>query len=100
MTELEIALPPQESSAVLVRAIEAALLEAGLEISLRGTLKKFPGCQHWHARPPGKTGTLEITLWPQAHRAWITIQDGRTAEWIAAKLPAVRTALRSRLFSD
>ena len=61
------------------------------------TLKKFPGCTHWHARNPGRSGTLELTLWPQQHRAWITIQSGRTAEWITEKLPEIQKALQRHL---
>ena len=68
--------------------IDQALAQVGLNTTLRDGLKKFPGCIHWHAKNGGQPGTLEITLWPQQQRAWFTIQDGRAAGWIDAKLNA------------
>jgi len=97
MGVIEIELPRDAKLSNVEKSIDAALAAVGLQVSLRGTLKKFPGCTHWHARSPGQSGTLELTLWPQQHRAWITIQSGRTAEWITKKLPEVQNALQRRL---
>jgi len=97
MQNIEIELPRSANLSQVEKTIEATLAAIGLQISLRGTLKKFPGCTHWHARSPGRSGTLELTLWPQQHRAWITIQSGRTADWITEKLPEVQQALQQRL---
>ena len=93
MRNIEIELPPAANPAQAEQAVEAALAATGLEVALRGSLRKFPGCIHWHARQPGRSGTLEVTLWPEQHRAWLTIQSGRAAGWIAAKLPEIRAAL-------
>ena len=97
MQNIAIELPRGAILSEVEKTIEATLAAIGLQVSLRGTLKKFPGCTHWHARNPGRSGTLELTLWPQQHRAWISIQSGRTSEWITAKLPEVQQALDRHL---
>jgi hypothetical protein len=97
MQNIEIELPPTVNLSTAEKTIDATLAAIGLEIALRGTLKKFPGCTHWHAKNPGQSGTLELTLWPQQHRAWITIQSGRAAEWIAQRLPELQNALYRQL---
>ena len=97
MENTEIELRPEIDLTEVERAIDTALAAAGLAIVLRGSLQKFPGCIHWHARQPGESGTLEITLWPQAHRAWFTVQSGRRADWIDGKQAEMRRRLRPAL---
>ena len=97
MQTIEIELPRRANLHKVKKAIEATLVAVGLEVSMRGTLKKFPGCIHWHAKSAGRSGTLELTLWPQQHRAWMSIQSGRAANWIPKKLPEVQNALARHL---
>jgi hypothetical protein len=99
MQNIEIILAPTTDPCGAEMKIAATLMTAGLDISRRGTLKKFPGCIHWHAKRRGQAGTLEITLWPRQHRAWITIQSGRRANWITDQLPTVLAALQLALKS-
>ena len=97
MQNIEIELPRGANLSKVEKTIDATLAGVGLQVPLRGTLKKFPGCTHWHAKNPGRSGTLELTLWPQQRRAWITIQSGRAAEWITEKLPEIQDALQQAL---
>ena len=97
MQTIEMELPRRANLAQVEKSIDATLAAVGLQVSLRGTLKKFPGCLHWHAKTAGQSGTLELTLWPQQHRAWISIQGGRTAAWITRKLPEIQDALQRHL---
>ena len=97
MQVIEIELPPGANLSQVKKTIDATFGALGLQVSLRGTLKKFPGCTHWHAKIPGQSGTLELTLWPQQRRAWISIQSGRTAKWITEKLPEIQKALNRHL---
>lgn len=97
MENLEIVLPAGATPAKVEQIIDAVITAAGLDVSLRGSLAKFPGCIHWHAKKPGATGTLEFTLWPQEQRAWLTVQSGRRAAWIEVILPAVQRQLQQRL---
>jgi hypothetical protein len=97
MQNIEIHLPSGANDWEVEQALEASLAEIGLEVSLHGTLKKFPGCRHWHVKSVGKSGTLELTFWPQEQRVWLTIQSGRAAEWITAALPEVQRVLERGL---
>ena len=93
MQNIEIELRPSANLSQVEKIIEATLAAVGLQVSLRGTLKKFPGRIHWHAKLAGQPGTLELTLWPQQRRAWLSIQNGRATEWIPKKLPEIQKAL-------
>lgn len=47
---------------MVTQAIDDALAESGLTVTLRDTLKKYPGCRHWHAKSGRLPGTLEVTF--------------------------------------
>lgn len=96
MRTIEINVPP----GIGAEQIEQALLEAGLVISMRGTLKKFPGSLHWHAKNGRAPGTLEVTLWPNEGRAWFNIQSGRNAPWIEDKMGRITRAIAALHPSD
>ena len=74
--------------------IDQAIADTGLNVTLRATLRKFPGCIHWHVKRGNESGTIEITFWPQERRAWFTIQDSRTAVWIEGGMGLIMTALQ------
>jgi hypothetical protein len=76
------------------RAIDRAIADTGLTVVLRGSLKKFPGCVHWHTKRGRESGTLEITYWPGEHRAWFTIQSGRKGEWIEDGMRGILRVIR------
>lgn len=97
MHDVEIPLRPGVECDEIARIIDQAIAEVGLRTTLRDGLKKFPGCIHWHAKNGRQSGTLEITLWPEKHRAWFTVQDGRAADWIDAKTQLLQEAIRRRL---
>ena len=98
MRDIEISLPEHYENDTVARAIDAALIESGLRITMRDTLKKYPNCIHWHAKNGNKSGTLEVTFWPQKSRAWFTVQSGRNAPWIEEKLALVAAKLQQKLY--
>ncbi len=81
------------------RLIDRSIADTGLRVVLRGSLKKFPGCVHWHAKRGRESGTLEITYWPGERRAWFTIQDGRKGEWIDGAMVELGHRIRQRIRS-
>jgi hypothetical protein len=93
LRDIEIHIPSQADCSQLERSIDQAIAAIGLNVTLRSSLAKFPGCVHWHVKQGREPGTLEITLWPQKHRAWFTIQDGRKAPWIDEKLIVLTRAI-------
>ncbi len=99
MREIEILLPPAVAPDAVTRAIDASVAECGLTVTLRDSLKKFPGCVHWHLKRGLEPGTLEVTLWPSQHRAWLSVQKGRAAPWIEVELKRLDDALQRRLLN-
>ena len=96
LRKITIPLATKADGIAIKRAIDDAIAECGLRITLRGSLAKFPGCVHWHVKRAREAGTLEITSWPEQRRAWLTIQDGRKADWIDAMVPTILNAIGRR----
>jgi hypothetical protein len=99
MVEIEIPLPADADPAAVEAAIEAGCDAEELRTQLKGTLSSCPGCIHWHFKRGREPGTLEITLWPRRHRAWISVHANRSAPWIDELLPRLRESLAQRLVS-
>ena len=89
VVEIDVALRTIPSPA----AIEMALSDAGVNVTLRGTLRAYPGCHHWHLKQPGMSGTLELTFWPETGRIWFKIAANRHAEWMEAAMRAIENRL-------
>ncbi len=101
MQHFEISLPSGANEKAVAQAITDAIAEYGLRVTLLSTLKKHPGCIHWHVKsPPAAQGTLEITFWPQERRAWFTVQDGRRADWIVGEMRKIDEAVRKCICSN
>lgn len=75
------------------RAVDAVGREFGLVQAMKDTLSKYPGCVHWHFKRSRVSGTVEVTWWPAERKLWISIQQGRRAEWIDSLLPEFKRAL-------
>jgi hypothetical protein len=67
--------------------VENCCRRLGLVLGMKTTSAKHPGSIHWHFKRPAQSGTLEITVWPSKRRAWMTVRDGRKAEWMREVLP-------------
>jgi hypothetical protein len=80
--QIDIAIPPEIEQSAAVRIVEACLAAEKLIIVRKGTLKKYPGCIHWHVKRGSQRGTLELTLWQS--RLWSKVNAGRTGDWIEA----------------
>ncbi|HXZ12757.1 MAG TPA: hypothetical protein VEG64_10215 [Candidatus Sulfotelmatobacter sp.] len=99
MKEIEFKVP---RDCDLVRAdalIEKVCAGRGLELAMKGSLAKYPGCIHWHFQRPNQKGTLELTLHRAERRIWVKVQEGRKAPWIVEELPALRRAIERGLKS-
>lgn len=96
MREIEIPIASNADLQAVERSIDRAISDSGLDVTLRASLRKLPGCVHWHVKRGREPGTLEITFWPQERRAWFTIQDGRRAGWIDEQVGVLADAIRKR----
>lgn len=91
MTEIEL-VPPNGLS---VAEIEVAILGLPLTVTvtLRGTLRQYPGCHHWHLKQGREPGTLELTWWPEKNRLWFKIASNRRGDWMESAISAFRSSL-------
>lgn len=90
MREVEIALRSGLAESEIVRAIDVAARETGLTLVSKGSLGKYAGCTHWHYKLGNETGTLEITYWPSAARAWFSLRANRYALWMESLVPQLK----------
>ena len=97
MEELEVVVDPVGSEEQLAALIEEAAAHYGLRLRMKGTLRTYPGSEHWHFQKPGERGTLEVTLWPAGKRVWFSVQAGRRAAWIAEMIPPMKTWIEGQL---
>ena len=67
-----------------VEQVERAILDARLTVTLRGTLKSYPGCIHWHVKSGRERGTLELTFFPETGELTFKVAKNRDAPWILA----------------
>lgn len=100
MENAEIILPRGASAETITQAIDKAIAQSGLTVTLRDSLKKFPGCVHWHLKRGREPGTLELTFWPREHRAWFLVQRGRAASWTAEASSDLEQEVQRQLFGS
>jgi hypothetical protein len=84
MPEFELVVPEGVDSVAAARLIEGLCQEAGLQMTLKGTLVKYPGCVHWHYKRGKEPGTLEITLWLVKRLLWFPMRARRAVPWVEA----------------
>jgi hypothetical protein len=95
MNVIEVSIPEDSSVAGAKQVIERGCAEMGLQVTLKGTLSKYPGCIHWHLKQGQERGTLEITLWPEQRRLWLSVQNGRKGEWIDAAAERLKSMIEA-----
>ena len=94
INDLEIRVPTTVASTIVEELIETCSTAERLYITLKGTLKKYPGCIHWHLKLTSESkGTLELTYWPSAQRIMFKVNASRSAEWIAVTVPRLHTRI-------
>jgi len=102
MIELEIEVSTFLDDSTVAAAIQDACKEEALALQMQTSLKKFPGCTHWHFKHSTERGILEITWWPgqnekRAARLWLSVHGNRRAAWADKMMPQLKVALDTRL---
>jgi hypothetical protein len=95
--EIVIPVPPTIASEKIIGIIDKAAIDLGLAMTMRATLKSFPGSTHWHLKRGHERGTLEMTWWPQRKKLWLKIHTGRMATWIDKVAPQLKREIESRI---
>jgi hypothetical protein len=96
MTVYEVEIPGELVLSGLEPEIEAACQHVGLNLTLKGTQSRYPGSVHWHYKQGKLPGTLEITLWYPQKRLWLSVQEGRRADWLPTMCALLREKLENR----
>ena len=102
MIECEIALSNRHDNSVVAAVVQGVCKSEGLELQLRTSLKKYPGCTHWHFKRPNVHGILELTWWPgkigqRVPRLWLSIHGNRKAAWISELMPRMKAMIEKQL---
>ena len=100
MREIDFAVPRNADFVRAERLIEKICARRGLVLAMKGSLRSYPGCVHWHYKRPDQKGTLELTLFVRDRRVWAAVQDGRKAPWIDEELPRLQAAIERALKDD
>ena len=95
--EILIHVPERITSDKIGSIIEKAIIDLNLAVTMRGSVKSYPGSIHWHIKRDHARGTLELTWWSQRRKLWIKIQAGRTAPWIDQIAPRFKQKIESHL---
>lgn len=93
MLEIDVEPAADADDDSIIAAVERACAAEALTQTLRGALRTYPGCTHWHYKNGKAKGTLEITWWPKTRRLWFKIASGRQADWIAPCVERLRVTL-------
>jgi hypothetical protein len=80
-----------------MRSVEFLVQEAsrarGLVITMKTTLKSYPGSIHWHLKKGDQRGTLEATFWKQERRLWLAVHSNRTGDWTRSEALGLKASL-------
>lgn len=98
MQEIEFEWPESLTEEKAIAAIDHCLAHFDLKVTIRDTLRSYPGCTHWHAKFGRERGILEVTCWPVGRRIWLAVHENRRAPWIDNVLAPLAASLRQALF--
>ena len=97
MRSIEIRLGRTSNESSVPAVLEQTCESFGLRLTLKGTLKRHPGSLHWHFKKGDRRGTLEVTFWPRMNRAWLSVQEGRTGNWIDEVIVPLKDRMEQQL---
>ena len=78
--------------------VEECCRRAGLQVTVKRSLRSYPGSIHWHFKKTGGLrGTLECTLWKEEHSAWFSVHDNRKGVWVDGLIDSLRRSIESEI---
>lgn len=75
--------------------IEQVCANAGLQQTMKGSLKSIPVNTHWHFKKGKEKGILEITLYHHSGEVVLLVHDNRKGDWIPEVVQFLKTQLES-----
>jgi hypothetical protein len=97
MRILEIDVPVSAELARIDDLVGACATRLGLRIAQVGTLASYRGSRHWHLKR-NRTGTIELTVWPERRRAWLSVHENRDGGWATGMMDDLACAIGQELF--
>ena len=74
--------------------IEKACKAAGLQLTMKTSLKTLPDNEHWHFKKGKLKGVLEITLLPNDNRLVLGCKSNRGGDWIDSLIVELSQTLK------
>ncbi|MEM9432360.1 MAG: hypothetical protein AAGA12_00450 [Pseudomonadota bacterium] len=102
MTEYEITVSNRQDGSAVAAVVNDVCMQEGLVLQMKTSLKKYPGCTHWHFKRPDARGIVEVTWWPEAteksaSRLWLSIHGNRQADWTFELMPKLKALIERQL---
>ena len=106
MDEFDVNMAMTANEDAVAAAVETAGLREALHLTMKTTLKKYPGCIHWHFKRGKEPGILEVTLWPadeengaagRSDRLWLSVHNNRKANWMGDLIPRLKLRIETEL---
>ena len=95
--QIEVRVPRGADLKGGVPLVERLCSEEGLEKKVRTELRTYPGSTHWHYSRKPSSGTLEITMWPEGARIWLSVHENREGPWTRETARRLAKALEKGL---
>ncbi|MET1413754.1 hypothetical protein ABVF61_15900 [Roseibium sp. HPY-6] len=92
MIEHTIDIPQNLDDRTVTAAVQRICAREDLTLGMKTSLKKYPGCTHWHFKRHAEKGILEVTWWPgtgekRPSQLWLSCHGNRGAAWITELMP-------------
>lgn len=102
MIEYEISLSKRRDDSTVTAVVHDVCKGEGLELQMKTSLRKYPGCTHWHFKRPKAPGIVEVTWWPdetgqRVPRLWLSIHGNRKAAWMSELMPRMKLVIEKQL---
>ena len=102
MEKLIVTLNATIDTAKIEGTVDHVCASEALSVSMKSTLKQYPGCVHWHVKNGKSTGVLEVTWWPRQEEEkepllWLSIHGNRMADWIKPSMLKLKQSLETKL---
>jgi len=93
----EVRISPSADLAIVEDVVLEACRARGLAVSMKTSLKSYPGSVHWHFKKGAGSGVVEVTFWEAKRRLWINVHSNRASSWTSEEMRGLRKDLEGRL---
>jgi hypothetical protein len=92
----EVELPRSVDIRMVAETVLQTCKARGLAVSVKTSLKSYPGSIHWHFKKGPERGVVEVTFWAAKRRLWINVHSNRTGPWTAEEMRGLKADLEKQ----